>query len=145
MNRTKQFFSVFMLIAFVSVFLSCKNNKKKDPEKDKPSEEIVVKTVSPVVLFENDFAEAIFDNNDFRITKVYLSTGESIPMHSGISRIIYSLSDYDLKYESDTEGKLEKQFNSGDIHWHEACQHALENAGETEATFLVVSYKQSEI
>ncbi len=241
MKRTKQFLSVLMLIAFTSVFLSCKNNEKKDIEKYKPTEELAIKTVSPVVLFENDyakiskislapgefqpthegesrviyaltdysidweeqgkklgtktwkkgdvhfheagthaaknngttkaewlvftkkntdlpecgentvendvnsvsldFARKLFENDDFKITQVSLPKGENIPMHSGINRILYSLSDYDLKYESDTEGKLDKKFNSGDIHWHEACHHALQNNGVTEANFLVVSYK----
>ena len=94
-----------------------------------------VNSVSP------DFTKVLFDNEFFKITEVNLANGESIPMHSGINRIIYPLSDYQLKYESDKEGRIDKQFKAGDAHWHEACQHALENAGETAARFLVVSYK----
>ncbi len=74
-------------------------------------------------------------------TKVNLPKGESIATHSGINRIVYSLSDYDLKYDSDTEGQVDKQFKVGDIHWHEACMHSLENNGDTDASYLVVSYK----
>jgi len=241
MKRSKQFLSTIMAIAFISVFISCKRNAKKDAEKDKPTQELAVKTVNPVILFENEyakvvkvslapgesqpthegesrviyaltdysidweeqgeklgiknwkkgdvhfhdagthaaknngstlaqwlvfskknvdlpecgentvendvisvspnFAQTLFENKDFKMTHVNLSVGESIPMHSGINRIIYSLTDYSLKYESDKEGKLNKTFNSGEIHWHEACRHALENNGDTEAEFLVVSYK----
>jgi hypothetical protein len=36
----------------------------------------------------------------------------------------------------------EKQFKAGDIHWHEACQHALTNTGNSDAKFLVVSLKK---
>jgi len=71
-----------------------------------------------------------------------LPKGESIPMHAGINRIIYSLSNYDLNYESDAKGVLDKQFKSVDIHWHEACQHALQNNGKIDAEFLVVGYKK---
>ena len=241
MKRSKQFLTVFMAIAFTSVFLSCKNNEKKDTEKDKPTEELAIRTVSPVVILENDyariskislapgesqsthegeirviyaltdysidweeqgkklgtktwkkgdvhfheagthaaknngttlaewlvftkkstdlpecgentvendvtsvspdFAQTLFENEDFKLTQVNLPVGESIPMHSGINRIIYSLTDYNLKYESDKEDKFDKEFNSGDIHWHEACKHALENNGDTEANFLIVSYR----
>ena len=95
-----------------------------------------------VISVSPDFAQALFENDDFKITQVNLPKEKNIPAHSGINRIIYSLSDYDLNYESDTEGELDKQFKEGDVHWHEACQHALENDGETEAKFLVVSYKQ---
>ena len=94
-----------------------------------------VNSVSP------DFAQILFNNDEFKIIQVKLPKGESIPTHSGINRIIYTLSDYDIKYESDTEGKVDKQFKAGDVHWHEACMHSLENVGETEAKFLVVSYK----
>ena len=56
-------------------------------------------------------------------------------MHSGVNRIIYSLTDYQLLYESNLEDKGVKEFKTGDLHWHEACSHALENNGETEASF----------
>ncbi|MGB5228708.1 MAG: hypothetical protein WBN55_10625 [Eudoraea sp.] len=241
MKRSKEFLTVFMVIAFASVFLSCKNNEKKETEKDKPIEELAEITVSPVVIFENDyakvskislapgesqathegeirliyaltdfsidweeqgkklgaktwkkgdvhfheagthaarnngttvaewlvfakkstdlpecgentvendatsvspdFAQTLFENEAFKMTQVNLPVGEIIPMHSGINRILYSLTDYNLNYESDKEGKLDKAFTSGDIHWHEACKHALENNGDTEAKFLVVSYR----
>ena len=233
-----------MLIAFTTVFMSCKNNDKKDLDKDKSAEEITEKPVSPVVLFENDYAEVskvsldpgesqpthegesrviyaltdysidweeqgkklgtktwkkgdvhfheagkhaaqnngttkaewlvftkkntdlpecgentvlddvnsvspdfaqtLFENEVFKITQVKLPQGESIPMHSGINRIIYSLIDYQILYESSIEEKGEKQFKTGDIHWHEACQHAMQNNGENEAEFLVVSYKRND-
>jgi len=89
-----------------------------------------------------DFADKRFDNDVFKITEVTIPQGESIPMHAGVNRIIYSLSDYQIAYESEQEGKGEKTFKSGNIHWHEACQHALENTGETEAKFMVVAFKK---
>ena len=95
-----------------------------------------------VISVVPDFAKMIFENDDFRITEVNLPKGENIPKHAGVNRIIYSLSDYQIVYESDSEGQGEHQFKSGDIHWHDACQHALQNIGETDAKFLVVSYKQ---
>lgn len=97
-----------------------------------------------VISVSPDFANALLDNNEFKITRVSLPKGGKIPMHAGINRIIYSLTDYQIMYESNKEGKVEKQFKSGDIHWHEACQHRLENIGETEAKYLVVSYKRKE-
>ncbi len=88
------------------------------------------------------FAKQLFDNERFRITEVSLPKGEKIPAHSGVNRIIYSLSDYSIIYESDKEGRSEKQFKVGDVHWHESCRHSLENTGETEAVFLVVAFKK---
>jgi hypothetical protein len=96
-----------------------------------------VHTVAP------DFADQRFDNEAFRITEVSLPPGESIPMHSGINRVIYSLSDYRIRYESNKEGTGDKSFQRGDAHWHEACMHALENTGQGDARFLVVAYKRA--
>ena len=50
---------------------------------------------------EGDFAELIFDDELFRVTEVTLGSGESIPSHDGIHRIIYSLSDYTLSYQTE--------------------------------------------
>jgi quercetin dioxygenase-like cupin family protein len=90
----------------------------------------------------SDFATILLDNDEFRVTEVTLPINASIPMHSGVNRVIYSLTDYQIMYESNDEGKTEKTFKLGDIHWHEACQHGLQNIGQTEATFLVISYKR---
>ncbi len=93
-----------------------------------------VNSVSP------EFSQTLFDNKNFKITKVSLPKGERISTHSGINRLIYSLSDYELMYESDSKDQVDKKFKVKEIHWHEASKHAFENTGETEAKFLVVSY-----
>ncbi len=97
-----------------------------------------VNSVSP------DYAQTLFDNDEFRVTQVKLPKGQSIPAHSGVNRAVYSLSNYELIYESNAEVRGEKQFKAGDVHWHQACMHSLENDGETEAEFLVVSYKRKD-
>lgn len=99
-------------------------------------------------ILENDVnsvaeevATILFENDDFRVTEVRLQPSEKVPMHSGVNRVIYALSDYQVSYESDTEGIMEKAFQAGDVHWHEACMHAVENIGQSEAVYLVVAYK----
>jgi quercetin dioxygenase-like cupin family protein len=112
---------------------------KKDaelPDCSENTEEQDVNSVAP-----DGVAKLSFDNEVFRITEVTLPPGASIPMHSGVNRVVYSLSDYQTLYEAGDEGKEEKSFKKGDVHWHDACLHALENIGETEAKYLVVSYK----
>jgi quercetin dioxygenase-like cupin family protein len=89
-----------------------------------------------------EFVKVLLDNDEFKLAEVTLPKGASIPMHSGINRIIYSLTDFQIMYESNKDGKIEKTFKTGDIHWHEACMHSLENLGQTEAKYLVVSYKK---
>lgn len=96
-----------------------------------------------VVSVSAEFARVLVENDEFKVTEVTIPVNATIPMHSGVNRVIYSLSDYQIMYESDKEGKGEKSFKSGGVHWHEACQHGLENIGQTEAKYLVVSYKKS--
>lgn len=108
------------------------------PSCEENSIENDVNSVSP------DFSELLLDNDNYRITKVSLPQGEKIPMHSGVNRVIYSLSDYQIKYDSDKGDEGDKQFTTGHTHWHEACLHAIENTGETAAEYLVVSFKKAE-
>jgi quercetin dioxygenase-like cupin family protein len=111
---------------------------KKEAELPDCEDNTLEKDVTTVAA---EMASVLIDKDSFKITSVALPKGASIPMHSGVNRIIYALTDYQLAYESNTEGKSEKQFKAGDVHWHEACMHALENTGDSDAEFLVVSYK----
>jgi len=88
-----------------------------------------------------DAAKILFEDEDFRVTEVTLNPGDSLPMHQGINRVIYALSDYNIRYWSDDSEAAEKSFTKGEAHWHEACQHAMENSGESPAHFLVVAFK----
>jgi quercetin dioxygenase-like cupin family protein len=115
------------------VFVKKSNNL---PECGENTVENDVTSVTP------EFAQTLFDNHEFKMAVVSLPEGGSIPKHSGINRIIYALSDYQILYESNKEEQTEKTFITGDIHWHEACQHGLENIGDDEAKYLVVSYKR---
>ena len=88
-----------------------------------------------------DAAEILFEDENFRMTEITLNPGDSLPMHEGINRVIYALSDYQIRYWSDDSEAAEKTFTKGDAHWHEACQHAMKNSGESVARFLVVAFK----
>lgn len=88
-----------------------------------------------------EYVNQLFDNENFRITEVTLPAGAKLPMHSGTNRVIYSLSDYQIRFESEEEDQVEETFQVGDVHAHKALAHALENIGQSEARFLVVAYK----
>jgi len=88
-----------------------------------------------------DFAKQIFDNDQFRVTEVKLPVKEAIPSHDGINRIIDSLSDYTISYQTDNSEPYEKLIKEGEAHWHQGGKHALKNIGSTEARYLVVTFK----
>ncbi|EGV45022.1 hypothetical protein BZARG_8 [Bizionia argentinensis JUB59] len=93
-----------------------------------------------------DSSKHLWDNESFKVTKVILPKGQKLPMHSGVNRIVYSLSDYQIMYNSDggSESDGVKKMKIGDIHWHNACQHSIENTGDSDAEYIVVSYKKKE-
>ena len=70
-----------------------------------------------------------------------IKPGDRLPLHKGGLRAIYSLSDYKLKW---TEGdqETEKEWTKGYAHWHNAIEHAVENIGDTDANYLVVTRKE---
>lgn len=88
-----------------------------------------------------DISKTLLNNNKFKVVRVNLPVGDSIPNHSGVNRIIYALNDYSIEYASNNKAVVKKEFEKGHTHWHNDCKHSLKNIGTNEATFLIVSYK----
>lgn len=86
--------------------------------------------------------ETVFENDRVRITQVALAPGMAQDEHHGLHRLIYSLSEYNVRYRSDRMDAVERSFSAGDVHWHEADIHAVENIGSMEARFVVFEFKQ---
>ena len=84
----------------------------------------------------------VFDNDHVRIIEVMIPAGEAQPLHHGLNRLIYSLSDYTIRYTSDRMAEKETAFAAGDAHWHGADEHAVANIGETDAHFLIFAFKK---
>ena len=89
-----------------------------------------------------EHASIIFENEHVRLIDVNIASGESQPMHHGINRLIYSLNDYQIKYTSDKLGTKESKMTAGDVHWHTADKHAVENVGESAAHYLIFEFKK---
>ena len=88
-----------------------------------------------------NFAKKVYDDDQFRVTEVKLPVNEAIPAHDGINRIIYSLSNYTISYQTDNSEPYEKSFKKEEAHWHESSKHSLKNIGNADANFLIVAYK----
>lgn len=82
-----------------------------------------------------------FENEYIKVTEFMLKPGDKLPLHKGDPRAIYALSNFKIKW---TEGDQvsEKEWIKGDVHWHDALEHAVENIGDTDANYLVVSRKE---
>lgn len=79
-------------------------------------------------IFRNDYVEA------YRVT---LDPGEGLRPHAAGERIVYSLSDYTIRW-TEAGAATTKSWREGEVHGHEALDHAIENIGNTIADFLVV-------
>jgi hypothetical protein len=90
---------------------------------------------------EAGHAHLVFENEHVRITDVTLPPGAAQTPHHGLNRLVYSLSDYSIRYTSDRLDDVEGSFAAGDAHWHEADEHAVENIGTTEARYVIFQFK----
>jgi len=99
-------------------------------------EKVTDDTVAPPVATETVY----FENEYVKVTEFMLKPGDKLPLHKGGPRVVYALSDYKIKW---TEGDQvsEKEWKKGDVHWHDAIEHAVENIGDTDANYIVVTRK----
>ncbi|MGI9176190.1 MAG: hypothetical protein ACR2GR_12830 [Rhodothermales bacterium] len=84
--------------------------------------------------------EELLSNEAFEVHEVTLEPGQRLPDHTGYARIVHALSDYKVMFMQDGE-ETTQSFSQGDVHFHEAGPHALRNAGDMAAEFLVVELK----
>lgn len=82
-----------------------------------------------------------FENEYVKVTEFMLKPGDNLPLHKGGPRVVYAFSDYKIKWTE--EGQvIEKEWKKGDVHWHEALDHAVENIGYTDASYMVITRKE---
>lgn len=93
---------------------------------------VAIYPANSTVKIENDYV---------KVVEFMIKPGDKLPLHKGGPRAIYSLSGYTLKW---TEGdqETEKEWTKGHVHWHAAIEHAVENIGDTDAKYLVVTRKK---
>lgn len=124
--------SNILLMALLTLSVSCERQAKKQPEE--VTEDAVVATLQ--------HAEPIFENDYVKAIRFTLKPGGKLPTHEGAGRAIYSLSDYRIKW-MEGDRQTEKKWKKGQVHWHDAAQHAVENIGNTRAEYLVVTRKEA--
>lgn len=69
------------------------------------------------------------------VRRVDLPAGAALPEHEGGPRVIYSLRPYTMRFEAEGQSS-ERHFEAGDVHFHSAGPHAVQNTGDQPAAFL---------
>jgi quercetin dioxygenase-like cupin family protein len=119
---------IFLAILFSLIVIVCK--------KEKPA------VVEDIVKAAPDKVQVLLDNDWVLVTQFTLQPGDKLPMHKGGPRVIYSLSNYELKWQEGEAEAKSTHWHEGDVHWHDALPHAVENIGTSEAKYLVVTRKE---
>lgn len=94
--------------------------------------------IEEITAAHPDHAGAVFENDYVKAVEFTLEPGEKLPLHKGGPRAVYALSDYKIKWNEGGQ-VTEKEWKTGDAHWHGAIEHAVENIGDTPARYLVVT------
>jgi len=87
-------------------------------------------------------SRAVFENENVRIIHVRLEPGEEQPSHQGITRMVFSLSSYNILYTSDVMDDAHHTFEKYAAHWHRADEHAVHNTGDTIADYVIFEFKK---
>jgi quercetin dioxygenase-like cupin family protein len=96
------------------------------------------KIVEDITAAYPDNSKIIFINDYVKAVEFSLKPGDKLPLHTSGKRVVYALSDYRLKW-TEADKISEKQWQKGETHWHDDLEHAVENIGDTDAEFLVVT------
>jgi predicted metal-dependent enzyme (double-stranded beta helix superfamily) len=83
----------------------------------------------------SEYAATPFETDYAHVHSVDLPAGEMIAPHEGGARVIYSLNDYTLEFETDGNA-TEKTLATGDVHFHESGVHSVNNTGDQPAQFM---------
>jgi quercetin dioxygenase-like cupin family protein len=88
-----------------------------------------------------DKVELLFENASVSVMRVTLPSQARLPMHRGRDRLIYSLTNYKLRYMGPATEPVIRDFKPGDVQWRPAGAQAVQNVGPIPARYLVVSRK----
>ena len=88
-----------------------------------------------------DHSEVIFENDHARLMSFVLAPGAVLPSHEGTGRVMYALTDVEVKFIAGEEQAATESFAVGEAHWHDMETHSVENIGAAEARYLVCEWK----
>ncbi len=86
--------------------------------------------------------KALFNNKQVRVLDYHLKPGEKTPMHSHPNHVIYPFTGGTMKFTL-ADGKTNTATaKAGQVVWHDAETHTVENVGKTETHGLDIELKK---
>ena len=95
-----------------------------------------------VAHVENVNSQLLFENDYVRTVKVTLPVGGEIPTHEGINRLMIALNNFDIELTTADNVSLPLSLTTEEARWFLQGEHSIKNIGETEAEYLIISFKK---
>jgi beta-alanine degradation protein BauB len=90
-------------------------------------------------------AKVILDNKEVRVISVWMSPGDSIPMHHHPQYTVYAASGGTIKSTLPDGTSKVSTIKTGEATWHEAEDHATQNVGKTKMHNILVEMKKAKM
>jgi quercetin dioxygenase-like cupin family protein len=89
-----------------------------------------------LAALNSEYATTPYETAYADVHRVDLPAGAAIGRHEGGPRVIYSLSGYTLRFETNATAS-EQTFAPGQVHYHSDGVHAVDNPGDQPASYMV--------
>jgi quercetin dioxygenase-like cupin family protein len=88
-----------------------------------------------------DVYKVAVDNASVRVLDIHLAPGAKVPMHSHPAYLVVAFTPCKARFTAPDGKSVEGEIKAGDVLWHEAESHAVENLGTIECHVLNVEMK----
>jgi len=96
----------------------------------------VEEPASSLAALESEYVTTPFETPFARVHRVDLPAEAAIGLHEGSDRVVYSITDYTLRYDTSATEGVERTFAAGDVHFHSGGIHGVTNTGTGAASYL---------
>lgn len=131
------------LVAF-AWFLAAPYARAQSTAADRAAVKDSVDGSQPITELAGERADSLFQNEYVSVMHVTLEPGEALIPHYGGARVVFSLSDYTIRFLQAGELTM-KHWEEDHVHYHEAGVHSVGNVGSTTARFVVFERHDAEL
>lgn len=124
------------LLFFLLLAVGCADTAEREVATDADPTEMATDVADDLAALQSPHVETPLRNDYIDVHRVELPAGATLGAHDGGDRVAYSLGSYTLDFETDGEAET-ASFAGGDVHYHAAGVHAVENTGDTAASFVI--------
>ncbi len=134
MNRS----AIVLILAFLVLPWGCGPAEQSTPDTGEDAEAGAGVAIEDVQVEHPEMVQELFRNDWIHVAKFHIPVGDTLPMHRGGERTVYSLTDYTVRFKhGERENVVTKQ--AGTAHWHAAEPHEAENVGDTPVRAIIAT------